>query len=198
VPLDEARLREALAAKDRCRDLELELGRAKGDFCEAVRTLHASGGSLREIATALGLSHQRVHQLVVGSGTGIWARLGWGRRQAAQAAPRSPAFCSFCGTSQLDTRRLVAGPGVWICERCISSAARVATETSPTDEDLERFGLAAPDDHGVRCGFCGRGLRRVERIVVGGSPVRAICSGCLELCNEILDEESRSGPSGSP
>jgi hypothetical protein len=189
--VDEALVKEALAAKERCRDLELELGRAKDDFCQALRSLHGAGASLREIATALGLSHQRVHQLVEGSGAGIWARLGRGRRQAA---PGAPCFCSFCGTSQFDTRKLVAGPGVWICERCIASAAHAVTGTASSDEEPEGFTLAAPDDHAVRCNFCGRKARRVEHIVTGGSPARAICSGCLDLCNEILDEDFRSGP----
>jgi len=28
-------------------------------------------------------------------------------------------FCSFCGTPQSETRRLIAGPGVYICDSCI-------------------------------------------------------------------------------
>jgi len=38
--------------------------RARIDLHHAIRRLHAAGGSLREIAEALGLSHQRVHQIV--------------------------------------------------------------------------------------------------------------------------------------
>ncbi len=39
----EATLKGALAAKERCRDLELELSSAKENFTEAVRRLHGSG-----------------------------------------------------------------------------------------------------------------------------------------------------------
>jgi hypothetical protein len=36
------------------------------DYHHAIKKLHAAGGSLREIAEALELSHQRVHQIVEG------------------------------------------------------------------------------------------------------------------------------------
>lgn len=47
-------------------------------------------------------------------------RLRWTRRR-----PRAgQCSCSFCGRRQ-DQVRLVAGPGVWICQRCVSLAADV-------------------------------------------------------------------------
>jgi hypothetical protein len=181
MPLDEILVKKALAARERCTNLELELAQEKAHFCRAVRELHTSGASLREIAAALELSHQRVHQLVEGSGAGSWiARLTGGRKEAG---PRSPSCCSFCGVSQFDTRKLVAGPGIWICERCIGSATRVATGSGTSAEDADRFSLVPRDNRGVRCNFCGRGLRRAPCIVTGGPHARTICNGCLELCN---------------
>ena len=41
-----------------------EVERRKQDYFTSVRTLHEAGMPLREIASALGLSHQRVHQMV--------------------------------------------------------------------------------------------------------------------------------------
>ena len=107
-----------------------------------------------------------------------------------QASPRSPWFCSFCGTSQVDARKLVAGPGVWICEQCVASARRVMIDSTPTEDDLERFALAAPGDRNLRCSFCGRKLGRVEHIVTGGSPLRGICDHCLKLCDEVLEQRT--------
>ena len=66
MPLDDALLADARAIRDRLLDLRHETDRAQSDFSHAVRRLHASGGSLREIAQELGLSHQRVHQIVEG------------------------------------------------------------------------------------------------------------------------------------
>jgi hypothetical protein len=62
--LDRQLLEEAKRVRDRLLDLRHQTEQAQSDFEHAVRRLHASGGSLREIAENLGLSHQRVHQIV--------------------------------------------------------------------------------------------------------------------------------------
>src|SRR5215510_15306610 len=74
---------------------------AKAQFHRAVRRLHLSGASLRELAAALNLSHQRVHQIVeTAGGARRWSRRG--------TLPERLA-CSFCGGPKRRTRRLVAG-----------------------------------------------------------------------------------------
>jgi DNA-binding CsgD family transcriptional regulator len=62
--LDPERTNEAMEARDRLLDLQHEVDRARSDYHHAIRRMHAAGGSLREIADCLGLSHQRVHQIV--------------------------------------------------------------------------------------------------------------------------------------
>ena len=62
--LDQELVREAEAARERLVELQHAAERARVDYHHAIRRLHAAGGSLREIAEALGLSHQRVHQMI--------------------------------------------------------------------------------------------------------------------------------------
>jgi Clp amino terminal domain, pathogenicity island component len=64
MTLDEQILREAQELRDKLLDLQHEEERARVDYQHTIRRLHAKGGSLREIAEELGLSHQRVHQIV--------------------------------------------------------------------------------------------------------------------------------------
>jgi hypothetical protein len=64
MTLDEKILGEAKELRDKLLDLQHEEERARVDYQHAIRRLHAKGGSLREIAEELGLSHQRVHQIV--------------------------------------------------------------------------------------------------------------------------------------
>jgi Clp amino terminal domain, pathogenicity island component len=64
VTLDEKILGEAKGLRDKLLELQHEEERARVDYQHAIRRLHAKGGSLREIADELGLSHQRVHQIV--------------------------------------------------------------------------------------------------------------------------------------
>jgi hypothetical protein len=66
MTLPDEPLREATEARDRMLERQRELERARADYHHAIRRLNAEGGSTREIAEALGLSHQRVHQIVCG------------------------------------------------------------------------------------------------------------------------------------
>ena len=64
MTLDKDTLKTAEEARDRLLDLQHSAEVARVDYHHTIRRLHATGGSLREIADALGLSHQRVHQIV--------------------------------------------------------------------------------------------------------------------------------------
>ncbi|MFW6252156.1 MAG: ClpX C4-type zinc finger protein, partial [Halanaerobium sp.] len=43
--------------------------------------------------------------------------------------------CSFCGKSQDQVKKLVAGPGVYICDECIELCNEIVEEE--LDEELE-------------------------------------------------------------
>ena len=64
APLDPTLLTEARGARDRLLELQRDLEKTRADYNHAIRRLHAEGGSLREIAEDLGVSHQRIHQIV--------------------------------------------------------------------------------------------------------------------------------------
>jgi hypothetical protein len=34
--------------------------------------------------------------------------------------PSNPTSCSFCGKSHAEVRKLIAGPGVYICDSCVT------------------------------------------------------------------------------
>lgn len=64
MTLEEQALADAQAARERLEALQDEVESARAEYHRAIRRLHLAGASLREIADVLGLSHQRVHQLV--------------------------------------------------------------------------------------------------------------------------------------
>src|SRR3990172_7138890 len=47
---------------------------------------------------------------------------------------RDKLKCSFCGKSQEQVRKLVAGPGVYICDECIELCNEIVEEELSTDE----------------------------------------------------------------
>src|SRR6266404_282585 len=55
-------------------------------------------------------------------------------------------LCSFCGKSQRQVKKLIAGPGVYICDECIDLCNEIIDEelTTPTQLDLDN--LPRPKD----------------------------------------------------
>ena len=47
--------------------------------------------------------------------------------------------------------------------------------------------MAKPTDSNLKCSFCGKTQDQVKKLIAG--PDVCICDECIELCNEILDEE---------
>ena len=183
---------EARRAQERLVDAERDAEVARAEFYRAVRRLHLHGASLRELAASLGLSHQRVHQIVEeAGGSRRWARSKNGRRPDPLLLA-----CSFCGKQQNEVRKLVAGPGVYICDPCIDLAESVIGSGQPVDTELGTMDALPAHAARLKCSFCGK-----ERDQVSGmafmpavtlertSASAAICSECLVLCTEIVAEE---------
>ena len=52
------------------------------------------------------------------------------------------------------------------------------------------------DDKGqLKCSFCGKTQEQVKKLVAG--PGVYICDECIELCNEIIEEELNENITGS-
>jgi hypothetical protein len=179
MPLDSDLLGQARAAEARVIDAERDAEVARAEFHQAIRRLQLAGGSLREIAEELGLSHQRVHQIVEATG----GSRSW---RGGRALSDDLLSCSFCGKHQKQVKKLIAGPSAYICDGCIDRvhtvlAAAGATATTPVatirqvSEAREGF-----------CSFCGKGRRQVKAMAAAGD-VR-ICNECLDLCDEIVSD----------
>jgi hypothetical protein len=191
--LDPELVREAERAKEQLAVAQHAAYRAKADYHQAIRRLHAAGGSLREIAEALRMSHQRVHQILDEAAEPTRRR--W--RREPQRRLGSPGPCSFCGRPHDVCAKLIAGPGVFICDRCVIQATRLAAGSAVEDQAEGPMRLEAPGSP-ARCGFCNLESREVQHLVTSGLPVHAgkfgnlprICDKCRDLCLDILAETS--------
>src|SRR5438034_9193273 len=144
MTLDEQLVKRAREDAERLADAERQALLARADFHTAVRRLHLGGGSLREIAQALGISHQRVQQIVASAGGTWWQRV-WHSRSL-----KRDTVCTFCERPPSEVAKLIAGPNVYICDACVALAQRVATEGS------SRGAMAPARSLTARCSFCGR------------------------------------------
>ena len=54
--------------------------------------------------------------------------------------------CSFCGKPQEQVRKLVAGPGVYICDECIELCSEIVVEELGVEEEIELKDIPKPKD----------------------------------------------------
>jgi hypothetical protein len=193
--LDVQLLRDARQARDRLIGLQHEAEQAQVAYQHAIRRLHASGGSMREIADALGMSYQRVHQIVdVSTGKG-----------AIRPSAMANVACAFCGAERSAVRMLIAGPGVYICDRCVDVADEVVAEGGQRAKELTLLVPLDLSNPKARCSFCGKKRDQVDEMALAPSrpgvgkynrerePGVCICVDCLGLCHEILAEQLGAG-----
>src|SRR5688500_14233712 len=105
--LDRELVREAERAEEQLAVAQHAAYRATVHDHPAIRRLRAAGGSLREIAQALRMSHQRVHQ-IIDEATEATRR----RQRETQVLSGPPGPCSFCGRPHDVRPKLIAGPEV--------------------------------------------------------------------------------------
>jgi hypothetical protein len=186
-------LAEARQAQERLIDAERDVEVFRAEFHRAVRRLHLHGSSLRELAAGLGLSHQRVHQIVEeAGGSRRWVRV---RHQPTRRRDHL-LECTFCGKPQDEVRKLIAGPGAYICDGCVELAENVIGSGHAAPTELGLIDAVPEQRKRERCNFCGK--QRDQVAGQAGLPLPAagkvagnaiICSECLVLCHEIITEE---------
>jgi hypothetical protein len=170
VTLDEVLLNQAREAAAAWTEAQRQTELAKDGYHQTIRRLYLTGASMREIADALELSHQRVHQIIEATG----GTAGWKPRRKT-----TPGLaCTFCGASKDDVTYLIAGPGVYICDACVTLARQVNDQPERTHLDP----LPATSDLG--CSFCSKTASEVERLVAG--PGVRVCDQCLDFCAEVI------------
>lgn len=161
--IDERFAREARAAAGHITLRQQELDTARGAFQRAVRALYLDGGSLREIADELGISHQRVHQLL-----------------DLPTRTTDELTCTFCDRPQSVLGKLIMGPGVGICDDCTVPATTVVRDGTPAQDIRTSMW---PAHEGRKCSFCSKKVGPMARADSGAV---AICAGCLDLCHEVM------------
>ncbi len=60
-----------------------------------------------------------------------------GTKAKGSATTYDPFECSFCGKSETEVGRLIAGPGVFICNECISLCEQILEEEIGEEEEIK-------------------------------------------------------------
>ena len=57
---------------------------------------------------------------------------------------KNTLYCSFCGKSQHEVRKLIAGPTVFICDECVELCMDIIREESKSSLVKSRDGIPTP------------------------------------------------------
>src|SRR6202045_4328898 len=64
----------------------------------------------------------------------------------AEGDSRNTLYCSFCGKSQHEVRKLIAGPTVFICDECVELCMDIIREESKTTLVKSKDGVPSPKE----------------------------------------------------
>jgi hypothetical protein len=187
MTLDPDLFRAGRQLRDRLAELGAEVDQVLADLRGQLARLHAAGGSTEEIAAAVGLGERQVREMLEPPLVPPVEADPVVQRPRPPPSGWSRLACSFCGALQQEAGRLIAGPGVAVCDRCAGLALDLLVQGVGEQGELRLVG-GDPRDR-TRCSFCGKRARRVGRLVAGPSGVH-ICGECLDLCAEILRDET--------
>ncbi|MEO1090463.1 MAG: ClpX C4-type zinc finger protein, partial [Pseudomonadota bacterium] len=60
------------------------------------------------------------------------------------ASSKTKLFCSFCGKSQHDVKKLIAGPNVFICDECVELCADILRDEDKKGLKTQAAGVPTP------------------------------------------------------
>ena len=83
---------------------------------------------------------------------------------------KSTLYCSFCGKSQHEVRKLIAGPTVFICDECVELCMDIIREESKASLVKTQDGVPTPTEildmrarlNKIYVAHTGQSLRKIE------------------------------------
>ena len=131
---------------------------------------------------------------------------------------KNTLYCSFCGKSQHEVRKLIAGPTVFICDECVELCMDIIREENksslvksrdgiPTPKEIRKvlddirneegyaFILDAGSDAGVIVA-ADRNLDITEKVISRLKPVTAAAPGAVKPDSAKTPVGPRSTPAG--
>ncbi len=75
-------------------------------------------------------------------------------------------YCSFCGKSQHEVKKLIAGPSVFICDECIDLCNDIIRDEQSAEPEAAKDGLPTPQEIAAR----------LDQYVIGQSSAKRILS----------------------
>ncbi|TAG47943.1 MAG: ATP-dependent Clp protease ATP-binding subunit ClpX [Betaproteobacteria bacterium] len=103
---------------------------------------------------------------------------------AEKSASDKLLYCSFCGKSQHEVRKLIAGPSVFICDECIDLCNDIIKEEVQADSNDKSASRSLPTPHEIR--------NRLDQYVIGQESAKKILAVAVYNHYRRIDSNQKS------